>query len=60
MGRAELAAIESGSSGKASGDRFFRLGMMYSTGADMPADYVTASSPKAWRKPGGVVTRPSS
>ena len=42
MGRAELAAIESGSTGEASGDMFFRLGMMYSTGADMPADYVTA------------------
>jgi TPR repeat protein len=42
MGRAELAAIESGSTGEASGDMFFRLGMMYSTGADMPTDYVTA------------------
>ena len=42
MGRAELAAIESGSTGEASGDMFFRLGMMYSTGADMPADYVIA------------------
>jgi len=42
MGRAELAAIESGSTGEASGDMLFRLGMMYSTGADMPTDYVTA------------------
>ena len=42
MGRAELAAIESGSTGEASGDMFFRLGMMYSIGADMPTDYVTA------------------
>jgi len=42
MGRAELAAIESGSTGETSGDMFFRLGMMYSTGADMPTDYVTA------------------
>ena len=42
MGRAELAAIENGSMGAASGDMFFRLGMMYSIGADMPTDYVTA------------------
>jgi TPR repeat protein len=42
MGRAELAAIESGSTGEVSGDMFFRLGMMYSIGADMPTDYVTA------------------
>jgi uncharacterized protein len=42
MGRAELAAIESGSTGEGSGDMFLRLGMMYSIGADMPADYVTA------------------
>jgi uncharacterized protein len=42
MGRMELAAIEDGSVGEASGDMFFRLGMMYSIGADMPTDYVTA------------------
>jgi uncharacterized protein len=42
MGRAELAVIENGSMGEASGDMFFRLGMMYSIGADMPADYVMA------------------
>jgi TPR repeat protein len=42
MGRAELAAIESGSMGEASGDMFYRLGMMYSIGAEMPTDYVTA------------------
>ena len=42
MGRAELAAIESGSTGEPSGDMFFRLGMMYSIGTEMPTDYVTA------------------
>ncbi len=42
MGRMELAAIESGSFGEASGDMFFRLGMMYSTGAEVPTDYVSA------------------
>ena len=42
MGRVELAAIESGSMGEASGDMFYRLGMMHSIGTDMPADYVTA------------------
>ena len=42
MGRVELAAIEDGSVGEASADMFFRLGMMYSIGADMPTDYVTA------------------
>jgi TPR repeat protein len=41
MGRAELAVIENGSMGEASGDMFFRLGMMYSIGAE-PTDYVTA------------------
>ncbi len=42
MGRTELAAIESGSIGEAPEDMFFRLGMMYSTGAEVPADYVSA------------------
>jgi uncharacterized protein len=42
MGRTELGAIENGSIGEASGDMFFRLGMMYSTGAEVPTDYVSA------------------
>jgi uncharacterized protein len=42
MGRTEIAAIENGSIGEASGDMFFRLGMMYSIGADVPTDYVSA------------------
>ena len=42
MGRTEIAAMENGGIGEASGDMFFRLGMMYSIGADMPTDYVTA------------------
>ena len=42
MGRTEFAAIEDGSIGEASDDMFFRLGMMYSTGAEVPADYVSA------------------
>jgi TPR repeat protein len=42
MGRAELAAIENGGMGEAGGDMFYRLGMMYSIGGEVPADYVTA------------------
>ena len=42
MGRMELAAIENGSIGEASEDMFFRLGMMYSTGVEVPTDYVSA------------------
>jgi uncharacterized protein len=42
MGRMDIAMIENGSIGEVSGDMFFRLGMMYSTGADVPADYVSA------------------
>lgn len=42
MGRTEFAAIENGSIGEATEDMFFRLGMMYSTGAEIPADYVSA------------------
>jgi TPR repeat protein len=42
MGRTEFAAIENGSIGEASEELFFRLGMMYSTGAEVPTDYVSA------------------
>jgi TPR repeat protein len=42
MGRIELAAIEEASIGEASGDMFLRLGMMYSTGTEVPTDYVSA------------------
>jgi TPR repeat protein len=42
MGRTEIDGIENGSIGEASGDMFFRLGIMYSTGTDMPTDYVSA------------------
>jgi len=42
MGRTEFAAIENGSIGEAPEDMFFRLGMMYSTGAEVPTDYVSA------------------
>jgi len=42
MGRTEFAAIEDGMSGDVPEDMFFRLGIMYSTGAEVPADYVTA------------------
>ena len=42
MGRTELGAIENGSIGEASEDMFFHLGMMYSTGAEVPTDYVSA------------------
>jgi TPR repeat protein len=42
MGRTEFAAIENGSIGEASDELFFRLGMMYSTGAEVPTDYVSA------------------
>jgi TPR repeat protein len=42
MGRGELAAIESAGMGETSGDMFYRLGMMYSIGADLPTDFVTA------------------
>ena len=42
MGRLELAAIEDASIGEASGDVFLRLGMMYSTGTEVPTDYVSA------------------
>jgi uncharacterized protein len=42
MGRQEFAALENGSIGEASEDMFFRLGMMYATGAEVPTDYVSA------------------
>ena len=42
MGRTELAAIDEAGIGEASGDMFLRLGMMYSIGADIPTDYVSA------------------
>jgi uncharacterized protein len=42
MGRTELSAIENGGIGEASDDMFFRLGMMYSTGAEVPTDFVSA------------------
>jgi TPR repeat protein len=42
MGRTEFAAMENGGIGEASGDMFFRLGMMYSIGSDVPTDYVSA------------------
>jgi TPR repeat protein len=37
----EIAAIENSGIGE-TGDLFFRLGIMYSTGAAVPADYVSA------------------
>lgn len=42
MGRTEFAAIEDGSISEASEDMFFRLGIMYSTGTEVPTDYVSA------------------
>jgi TPR repeat protein len=42
MGRTELSAIESAGIGAASGDMFLRLGMMYSTGTEVPTDYISA------------------
>lgn len=42
MGRFEVAPLEEASIGETSGDMFFRLGMMYSTGGEVPPDYVSA------------------
>ena len=44
MARYELAAAEGSSLGQgtAPADMFFELGMMYSTGRSVPADFVTA------------------
>jgi len=44
MARFEIAEIDNATLGEANAgeDVFFQLGMMYSTGIDVPADYVTA------------------
>ena len=44
MARFEISNIDEATLGEAnsSEDVFFQLGMMYSTGAEVPADYVTA------------------
>ena len=43
MGRVEIANVEVGAAGEAnSAEVLFQLGMMYSTGASVPADFVTA------------------
>ena len=42
MARIEIANIEDGAPGEVNEDAFFQLGMMYSTGASVPADYVAA------------------
>ncbi len=44
MARIEIAGIDDATLGEANAgeDVFFQLGMMYSTGSTMPADYVTA------------------
>lgn len=44
MGRLELAAIDNTTLGEAGAaeDVFFQLGMLYSTGADVPTDLVSA------------------
>src|SRR5580704_16069442 len=44
MARFEVVGVESAVLGEAnaSGDVLFQLGMMYSTGSSVPADYVTA------------------
>jgi hypothetical protein len=44
MARFEVLDVEGGMLGEAnaSGDVLFQLGMMYSTGSSVPADYVTA------------------
>ena len=42
MGRIEFANIESGAGEANSAEVFFQLGMMYSTGSSVPADFVTA------------------
>ncbi|MBV9970620.1 MAG: sel1 repeat family protein [Xanthobacteraceae bacterium] len=42
MGRAEILSTENGGMGEVIGDMFYRLGMMYATGGERPADYVTA------------------
>jgi hypothetical protein len=44
MARFEVSGVESATLGEAnaSSDVLFQLGMMYSTGSSVPADYVTA------------------
>ncbi len=44
MGRFEVMGIDSATLGEANAaeDVFFQLGMMYSTGSTVPADYVSA------------------
>ena len=42
MGRIELAMLDGAGGGQASGDIFLRLGMMYSTGTEVPTDFVSA------------------
>ena len=44
MARIEIADIDNATLGEANAgeDVFFQLGMMYSTGISVPADYVTA------------------
>jgi len=42
MGRFELAMLDGAGGGQASGDIFLRLGMMYSTGTEVPTDFVSA------------------
>ena len=44
MARFEIADVEAATMGEAppSGDVFFKLGMMYSTGSSVPTDYVSA------------------
>jgi len=44
MARIEIAGIDNATLGEATAgeDVFFQLGMMYSTGIDVPTDYITA------------------
>jgi uncharacterized protein len=43
MGRFEIADVEAGAAGEGkSAEVFFQLGIMYSTGSSVPADFVTA------------------
>jgi len=42
MARFEMAGLEGANLGEANADVFFELGMMYSTGRSVPADFVSA------------------
>jgi uncharacterized protein len=42
MGRIEIASIEAGAGEANSAEVFFQLGMIYSIGSSVPADFVTA------------------